>query len=122
MELTTLARALAASRMAFGAGLVLAPRLAGPTWIGDAARDGRTQVLARAFGARDLVLGAGSLAALLAGDTAAARQWFGAQVATDSVDLLATLAGRQLPGPGRTLAVTLAGASIAVAGSYAARG
>ena len=91
----SLAEGLALNRVAFGAGLLLAPELNARTWVGaKAARRSGTKVFAQALGARDLVLGAGGLMALRAGDTDRARQWFAAQGVTDAVDLLATLRAR----------------------------
>src|SRR5215217_6932241 len=76
MDVAKLARGLALNRISFGAGLILAPRLYARTWIGAAgAADDRAKLLARALGARDLVLGAGGLMALRDGDTPRARQW-----------------------------------------------
>jgi hypothetical protein len=119
MDLRTAALGLAASRVAYGAGMVLAPTHAARMWVGRRARDPRAQVLARALGARDLVLGLGSLLALRGGDRMAARPWFAAQVATDSVDLLATLGARALPAPARAFTVAAAAGSLAVAAAYA---
>src|SRR3712207_5505098 len=99
-DLRMLAAALALNRVAFGAGLVLTPALHGRTWVGREASDDRTQVLARAMGIRDLAIGLGALLALRSGDAARVREIFGVQVATDGVDLIATLAaGRRMPGP-----------------------
>jgi hypothetical protein len=118
-----LARTLAVTRVFYGAGMALAPRAAAAVWVGAGARDPRTQVLARALGARDLVLGAGGLIALQGGNRAAARPWFAAQVLTDSVDCLATLiGGRALPAPARIGTAALAAASSAIAGAYVLRG
>ena len=60
----SLARGIAAGRLGFGVALLAAPeRLTGP-WLGrrDARRAG-TVVAVRGLGARDLALGAGTLAA-----------------------------------------------------------
>jgi hypothetical protein len=123
MDPAPLARALAVSRVAYGAGMALAPGAAAAVWVGRGARDPRTQVLARALGARDLVLGAGGLVALQRGDRQAARPWFAAQVLTDSVDCVATLlGGRALPVGARLGTATLAAVSAGIAAAYAARG
>lgn len=109
MDVESLAHGLAMNRISFGAGLVLAPGLYGRTWIGSGAKDARAQVLARALGARDLVLGAGGLQALRAGDRQRARRWFAAQGVSDAVDLVATrLAGDHLPRPARAFATAMA--------------
>ena len=123
MSKRTLAKLLALNRIQYGLGMVLNPQLNAKVWVG--ARNSRrppTKLLAQALGARDLVLGAGGLAAMQAGDTAAARRWFAAQAVADGVDLLATLGGRDLPTPGRVFAVTVAAGSVAIAAGYAARG
>ena len=52
-------------------------------------------MLVRALGARDLALGAGGLIALHAGDWSAAA----AQGITAAVDLIATVAARDVPRP-----------------------
>ena len=71
-------------------------------------------VLARAVGARDVVLGAGGLAAL-ADDGTDPRPWFAAQAVGDTIDLLATQAARQaLPKSGYRLGIVMAGASAAI--------
>ena len=114
MDARTLAKGLAVNRIAFGAGLVLAPGLYGRTWLGRAAGDARTQVFARALGARDLALGAGTLLALR--DGGAARPWLAGQAVADGTDFVATLmAGRRLPAPARAFALAMAGGSTAAA-------
>jgi hypothetical protein len=111
-----LARGLAINRISFGAGLILAPGLYARTWVGtDAAHEDTTKLLARALGARDLALGAGGLLALRAGDASRTRRWFAAQGVTDAVDLLATLAARDVPLPARAFAVVMAAGSTAIA-------
>jgi hypothetical protein len=74
--------------------------------------------LARALGARDLALGVGGLLALRAGDRARARRWFAAQGMTDAIDLLATVAARDVPLPARVFAATMAAGSTAIAAAY----
>jgi hypothetical protein len=119
MDVAKLARGLALNRISFGAGLILAPRLYARSWVGsDAAGEESTKVLARALGARDLALGAGGLLALREGDAERARRWFAAQGVTDAVDLLATLAARDLPMPARLFAITMAAGSTAIATAY----
>jgi len=101
------ARLIAAGRIAIGAGLVLAPRLSTRPWIGeDAGRPG-AKVLARAMGARDLVIGAIALHTL--GNAQVAPRWQKAGAAVDAVDLAATLAARrELPRGGVVLVVVMA--------------
>lgn len=83
---------LAAGRVAFGTGLLLAPRTFASPWIGRHARDPLTTVMIRGFGARDLALGVGGLLCLRRADAGRARWWYGAQALSDGVDGLATLA------------------------------
>jgi hypothetical protein len=117
-----LARGLALNRISFGAGLILAPALYARSWVGsDAAGQDTTKVLARARGARDLALGAGGLVALRAGDRERARRWFAAQGFTDAVDLVATLAARDVPLPARIFAAVMAAGSTAIAAAYVTR-
>ena len=119
MNVTKLARGLALNRISFGIGLTLAPGLYARTWVGsDAAREDTTKVLARALGARDLALGAGGLLALRAGDVERSRRWFAAQGLTDSVDLIATVAARDVPWPARVFAGVMAAGSAAIAAAY----
>ena len=101
------ARLIAGGRIAIGAGLLLAPRLATRPWIGkDAGRAG-AKVLARAMGARDLVIGAIALHTL--GNPQVAPRWQKAGAAVDAVDLAATLAARrELPRGGVVLVVVMA--------------
>ena len=121
MDVERLAKGLAINRMSFGVGLILAPGLY-RTWIGSAASEDTAKLLARALGARDLVLGAGGLLALRDGDAERARRWFAAQGATDAVDLIATLAaGRGVPLPARIFAATMAAGSTAIAAAYVRR-
>jgi hypothetical protein len=110
-----LALSHARSRMAFGAALIVAPRLAGPTWIGADAERGGAKLLARAVGARDLVLGLGIAVALDRG--APVRGWLEGAALSDAVDLAATLlAGDSIPaGKRRAVAVVAATAMVTCA-------
>jgi hypothetical protein len=119
MDVFKLARGLAINRISFGVGLVLVPGLYARTWVGsDAAGEDATRVLARALGARDLVLGAGGLLALQDGDVERSRRWFAAQGLTDAVDLGAALAARGVPMPARMFVAVMAAGSAAIAGAY----
>ena len=116
MTIRTLATGLAANRVVFGIGYVLAPARTGRGWIGRVAGDPATQVFTRALGARDLALGAGALRALAAGDDAAARIWLAGHAVSDATDLVATvLARRRLPRSGLAFATLMAAGSTAVA-------
>jgi hypothetical protein len=85
----------ARGRMAIGASLVLAPRLIGPMWIGDA-DDPVVKMMSRALGARDLALGLGLAVALDRGKPV--RGWLEGAALADGGDLMATLlAGDSIP-------------------------
>ncbi len=115
----TAAAALAAGRVAIGLGLLVAPATIGRIWIGRDADRRSVQVLVRAFGARDVVLGAGALLAMRHGR--GLRGWVEAGAVADAADALATLAARdELPDLGSATTVVLAG-SAAVTGAWAAR-
>jgi hypothetical protein len=92
MDTATQTRLHAAGRVAIGTAMVLVPQKVAATWIGEreAARTG-AQVLTQALGIRDAAIGVGILATQ---GTSAARTWLLAAVAADSVDLAATLRGR----------------------------
>jgi hypothetical protein len=109
VELTTSIRQAALGRVAVGATLVAKPDSA-YGWIGGEA-DGRgAQVVTRALGIRDLVIGVGVLAT--AGDAKALRPWLLAGVAADAVDFGATLTGPSAPGRNVVLGVA-AGSTLA---------
>lgn len=108
-----LARFTACCRLAIGAGFVAYPSLTMRPWIGaDAARPGAS-LLARALGARDLILGVGTLAAL--GDPDGLVPWLLGALVADSTDLALTLAGRAtLPVRGRVLVSAIAAGGVAL--------
>jgi hypothetical protein len=106
-----LALSNARGRMAIGAALVLAPRLAGPMWIGRAADSRAVNVLARGLGARDVALGLGTAVALDRG--APVRGWLEGAALADGVDLVSTLlAGDSIPAGKRRAVLLIAGASL----------
>ena len=111
VEARDLALSNARGRMAIGAALVLAPRLAGPMWIGRDADSRAVNVLARGLGARDLALGLGTAVALDRG--APVRGWLEGAALADGVDLVSTLlAGDSIPAGKRRAVVLIAGASL----------
>lgn len=110
-------RGLALGRVVFGAVMMLKPEEATRGWIGSRpAAYGGTQTVVRAFGARDLALGAGALSSLIGG--AGARDWVLAGAACDVVDLVATVTADDLPAGGRAIVTAMAGAAIAVSAGY----
>ena len=120
MSRRTLAKALAATRVAYGVTFLVTPGLsAGTAWLGPAAALPAAKAIARGFGARDIALGTGALLALQRGEDA--REWFAAQLLAELADLGATLAAADdLPKLPRTIALTAAGASAVLAAVWLA--
>jgi hypothetical protein len=108
------ARAIAAGRVVVGAAFLVAPAVAGRTWIGDDADRPGVQAIFRALGIRDLILGMLTLHVV-------DRPGIGARTvatcaAADAVDFGATLAARE------SLPPTAAAGALAVAGGAAVAG
>ena len=104
----------ARGRIAVGAAFVLFPGLAGRMWIGSDAARRPVKVLARAFGARDLAIGLGTVIALDRG--APVRGWIEAGILSDAIDTTASLlAGSSIP-PAIRLPCIALGAGSAAAG------
>ncbi len=104
MDEREMARWLAIGRMNVGAGLFLAPGLSASTWVGRDARTAGVRALARGFGMRDAIIGAGLFRALENGDSEDIRRWLLFGAAADGADLIGTLASwRRLPPVRRTL-------------------
>jgi hypothetical protein len=108
----TAARMIAAGRVLIGAVMFATPDLVAAPWVGDDARSDGTRVVVRALGARDAVLGAGTLAA--AGDAAQLRRWLLAASASDAADFVATLAGPRTPARPAVLGLAAAAAAAGV--------
>jgi len=94
-------------RIVIGAGFVAAPEAIGKSWIGEAANaDGG--IMARAFGGRDIALGAATLLAARNPKTLAPILALGVMV--DSIDCAATLAaGDKVPERTRYVSAAVAG-------------
>jgi hypothetical protein len=109
-------RFVAAGRIAIGAAMLAAPRRAAAGWMGPGAATASVGLLARAFGAREVALGVGTLKSLDA--PGPSRGWVMAGVLADGLDAVsAVLAIRQL-GVGRaatTAVVAVAATAIGVA-------
>lgn len=106
-------------RAAVGVALIAAPgvpmRLAGqdqPT--------GASMLLMRTIGIRDLVLGAGAVAAARSGEIADVRRWTTSALASDSLDVAASLASMRSIGKRDSVGAALL-ALIFVAGDVHAR-
>ena len=100
--------AFSAGRIAFGAALLAVPGTVGNSWIGEHARHRSVHIAFRAVGARDIALAVGAALAVTRG--APVRPWLALTVASDLVDLGATLAaGDGVPERARKGTVALAG-------------
>jgi hypothetical protein len=106
------ARAVAAGRLAIGAVMMAAPKLAMSAWIGEEeARRPATDVVTRAFGAREVLLG--FLALHVADRPAVGPRTLQALAFCDATDLAVTIARRDaLPGSALPLMVGLAGGAL----------
>jgi hypothetical protein len=115
----TLAMGLAGIRLGIGGALVLAPQFAARLWVGPGAEGAGTRVLARALGARDVVLGYRTLQAARTGEATAGWLQLGAMA--DAADTVAALiAYRGIPGH-RRFTMPLVAAAVGSACFWAAR-
>ena len=106
-----LAVLISLGRVVIGAAFIAKPTLMEQAWIGKQARVPGAQLLTRAVGARDLVLGLGGLQAVTRED-GSARPWMAAAGICDAVDFGATwAAGRRIPRQARTAVLAIAGVS-----------
>ena len=110
------ARSLSLGRIAFGVGLLALPERMTSSWVG--ARQSKqpgTRLLTRALAARDLGLGAATLALATGGSSRALRALLLAGLLADGTDLSATLAERDhLPAVAVPIIVAAAGAGLAL--------
>ena len=110
-----LAQIIAAGRVVVGAVLFISTARVTRPWVGEAegSRTG-TRVMAMGLGARDVVVGAGTLATIGQGG-GAAKPWLVGSLAADAMDLAATLrAAGQIP------AASVAGVALVAGGAAAA--
>lgn len=115
----TLALGLAGIRLGIGGVLTVAPQFGARLWIGPDTGGPGTRVLARALGARDVVLGYRTLRAVQQGEPVAGWLQIGAMA--DTADVVAGLiAMRGLPGHRRFTMPLIAGA-VGAACFWAAR-
>jgi hypothetical protein len=116
-----LAAVISSARFLFGVAFIAKPTLMDRAWIGKQARVPGTQLLARAVGARDLVVGLGGLHALTREGTSA-RPWMAAGGICDAVDFGATwAAGRTIPREARRGVLAIASVSTLLSAIAAAR-
>ena len=110
------ARFVAIARVGIGGGLIAAPQLFTPMWVGPRGLTPAAKLFARAVGARDAAIGAGALAG------GPVRPWILAGIAADATDLVATVVQRDdLPSTAVPLLIATAGVGIAL-GAYALSG
>ncbi len=113
MEPKTIAQGVAAGRVAFGVAMLAVPGRIASSWVGPRADNPSGHVIVRGFGARDVALGVGALAALQRGE--GVRPWLIAATAGDLSDMVATaVGGRELPRNGLIGTAVLAGAAAGV--------
>lgn len=120
MDPRTTATVMGIIRAGVGASLVAAPGWAGRIWVGNDADGPGTKVIARALGARDVVLGGAILLAGTSGDPARATRYVRHGVAADAADVAATLiAARHLEG-NRRIVMPIVAAAVGAMGLLAA--
>lgn len=121
MDDRQLARMYALARIGFGVVFLLAPgRTLRPLLGRDVSAAAGVRWLGRTFGARDAVIGAGTLAALQGG--AALRPWLHYGATVDAADALATaIAYRRLPRRTRFVMLVLSAAGAATGIALAQR-
>ena len=103
-----LGRFTAICRVGVGAAFIAQPQLWMRPWIGTDAERPAARLLSRALGARDVVLGLGTL-------QSTTREWLAAALVADAADLLLTIAaGDELPRRGRVLVTAIAGTGVAL--------
>ena len=112
--------AVGATRVAFGAGMLLSPPRFTRSWTGPGASRRQSRVLGRALGARELVIGAGGLLAARSGDAGEMRRWFGLGAVPEALDVAITLTDGPRT-PSRLMGALMAAATSAAA-AYAANG
>lgn len=118
MNQRELARYYAGGRIGIGIVLLLFPRLAAKgLWGAAQAASPAVMFFTRMVGARDAILGAGTIAALQQEGTVAVRPWMSYGAAADAFDAIATvLAYRHLPKRKRFALLTMAAGGAATGG------
>ena len=105
---TALTTALQTGRIGIGLAAVVAPSWVGRQWIGRVGAQPDAQVMTRAFGIRDVALGAATLGAMRSAGTDGVgfRVLSGLGVLVDLVDAASAGAARDhIPGAGQTMAL-----------------
>jgi hypothetical protein len=119
MNAQKLALFVGAIRLGIGSALVVAPRFAGGIWVGEHATGKGMDVFARAIGARDVVIGARTLAAVRG--EAPSKHWLKLGFAADAADAVATAFAFKSLSPARRVAMPLIAGAVAAAGYTAAK-
>lgn len=118
MDHRTIARSVAAGRVLFGLLMLLTPRPFLRRAVTDGELPGMFVWLARSFGIRDIVLGAGALVELA--DPEPESRWVTAGAVADTCDIAAAVIWRDELGPAG-MAATLSLAVPAAAAGWTAR-
>jgi hypothetical protein len=106
-------------RVAYGAGLIVAPARLSRSWLGPAGQTPPVQVPLRGMGAREIAVHGAGLIAVLRG--APLRPWLAASIAGDIADTAATAAGRSgLPAGAAPKTAAVAGGSALLTAAVAA--
>ena len=107
------------TRAAVGAGFLTLPRTTAAAWVGDttAAQPG-VDILARALGARELILGTGLMLALVRGRPV--KGWLMAGVAADVADAAVSVAAREEIPRAKMITVATVAVFSAAAGAHLA--
>jgi hypothetical protein len=106
-------------RVAYGAGLLVAPERLAHRWLGPAAAGAPVQVALRGVGAREVAVHGLAIAVALRG--APVRPLLGVSVAGDVSDIAATVAGRRgLPDGAAPATLAVAGASALISAAVGA--
>jgi hypothetical protein len=117
MDTRQLAIVAARARAVIGLSAMVLPGTLTSIWLGTGAVSSHSRVLARAMGARDLVLGIGALTTVK--EQTSGPEWLSMGAMADGVDALLSLVARDVPR--RTRLFGLAAAVSAVAGMKLAR-
>jgi hypothetical protein len=121
-ESADLARYVAAVRAIAGVGFVAAPGRLGGLLIGSHAEAPGARLFIAAFGARDVLLAAGTLRALRAENQQPAKWWMASCAAADAFDTAATIrCFAQLPPRRRVLTLVVSAVPAAAGGWLASR-
>lgn len=118
MDTETRANLLGALRLGIGASLVVAPGFAGRIWIGPGADDRSARVLARALGARDVLVGTKILQA--GRDKQDVGDWLKLGYGFDAASAVASAIAFKHLTPARRLAMPLIAATVGALGYAAA--